>query len=182
MYIILFIQCASIKLEVSGRTASFQWGTLWGEEEAACAKGSSAVCSHRLQGWDRRAGQLGSRTPVLSVSLETSQMIAEAKEDNRRLLNSLILWRNRKSLVGLVEKVDRCDWNRRGQERRVMAAEFSRWCPHRRLHLLLPPPTFLSLLGFSGLSCIPVCSRNRVSRPSVCFYLAAAGLVYAKAY
>lgn len=39
-------------------------------------------------------------------------------------------------------------------------------------------PTFLSLLGFSGLSCIPVCSRNReLARPSVCFYLAAAGLV-----
>ena len=80
---------------------------MW-KEEAACARDSRLYCSHRL-GVETEGQGVGSGTPVLSVSLETFQMTVEAKEDNRRLLTSLILWGNRKSLVGLVEKVDRCD-------------------------------------------------------------------------
>lgn len=51
--------------------------------------------------WDRSATEL-------SVSRKTSQIAVEAKEDNRPL-TSLTLSRNRKSLVGRVEKVDRCN-------------------------------------------------------------------------
>lgn len=51
--------------------------------------------------WDRSASEL-------SVSQKTSQIAVEAKEDNRPL-TSLTLWRNRKSLAGQVEKVDRCN-------------------------------------------------------------------------
>ena len=86
------------------KTDSFQWSLSVGGRGGVCRDFLNLTVvgfSGLKQKWDRSATEL-------SVLQKTSQIAVKAKEDNRPL-TSLTLWRNRKSLVGRVERVDRCN-------------------------------------------------------------------------
>lgn len=153
--IILFVNCASIKLEVSGRTASFQWGTLW-EEEAVCKGFLGCTVGHRLRVGTEGQGSWGSRTPVLSVSLRHPDDCVKQKKTTEAL-NSSSFGGNKSLWSG--RKVDRCGQIDEGR-RDARWLSSLREPTHRRYiccRSYLPSPR-----DFLGLSWLPVCSRNRV--------------------